>query len=93
MEDDREQWLAIQHKVMSAVDAAVRGSEWAPPEDEPSVMTECVVIMGWNDGCGGFVQTHLRMGTSWGTEGLVRRALRRIEIVDDRHPEDDNGAV
>jgi hypothetical protein len=93
-QENRAQWLALTHKVMSAIDEAVRGSEFAPPSDEPSVMTECVVIMGWNDGNGGYVQTHLRIGSSWGTEGLVVRALREIEAADeDGGPQDDNGAL
>lgn len=77
-ENCREEYSHVKRKVINAVDEAVRGSSWAPPDGEVAVLTDCVVIMGWTDLEGNNVQTNLLCGSSWAAEGLVSQVLREL---------------
>lgn len=71
----------LTHRMLEAISAVVRGSEWEPLEG--GIITEAVVTMGWVTPQGEYGTSHLRCGSPWGTEGLARDALRRIEEGDE----------
>lgn len=81
--------LALQRRMLDAVQEVLAGTEWAPPEG--GIVTEAVVIVGWADAAGGFGHGHLRCGSPWGTEGLVHGALREIQYAGP--PDDDDEAM
>lgn len=84
---DAEEVRLLQRRMLDAVQAVVAGTEWAPPTG--GLITEAVVVMGWADAEGDNGVSHLRCGTTWGTEGLLVEALRQVEAAADCDHRDD----
>lgn len=79
--EDEDGYRDLQRRMLEAIQQVVGGSDFAP--DGAALVTEAVVIMGWVDSDGDCGTSHLRCGTTWGTEGLVVQCLRRMETCDE----------
>ena len=69
----------VQDVVRDAISAAVRGTEFAPPEG--AVLTDCVIVMGWYDADGDHGTSMVRCGSPWATRGLIVYAGEYADAV------------
>ncbi|WP_144836005.1 hypothetical protein [Kocuria rosea] len=75
--------LALQSRLRELVGETVKGTHYAPPGEHPAILLDCVVIMGWTNGDGGYSTSHVRIGSTWATEGLTIDALRQMEAAEE----------
>jgi hypothetical protein len=77
----------LRSTVLSALQDAVNGSEWAPPAG--GVITEAVIVMHWMDPDGTTGMSFVPATNHfWSTEGLLRGALRSHLAPPDDDDED-----
>lgn len=77
--DDPREIREVSERMRDAVTAAVRGSPWSPPQ---ALLTDCVVVMGWNFTDGTYGTSVLATGAPWATRGLLEGALDREKEAD-----------
>ena len=82
-DDDRQEFAALRDRIMDAVSEAVSGTNWGPPGEDPAVLSEVVVCMGWTLAQPGLYATsYLRSGSTWSSKGLLRDVLNELEETD-----------
>jgi hypothetical protein len=83
-EAGRAEFAALRDRMIDLVAEAVRGTEWGPPDDDPAVLSEIVVVMGWTKPSPGrYASSYLRSGSTWSSKGLMRETLDAMEAADD----------
>lgn len=75
----------LRRKMLNVVHETVQGSAFGPSNDEPAMLVDCVVIMGWCDD-EEYTTSALRCGSPWGSRGLVHQAyhdmIGEIDVED-----------
>lgn len=83
---EREEFARIRDKLMDAIAEIVQGTDWGPSQDDPAVLSEIVVVMGWTKAAAGrYSMSYLRSGSTWSSKGLVGEALELMECADHDH--------
>lgn len=78
-----EEWETLRHRVIEAIDGVLRGTDWGPPADRGSILTDVVVLTGWVNADGSYATSVLKTSSPWAAEGLIHDAYQR-EVEGDR---------
>lgn len=70
----------LQQKLKAAIEGVLQDTAYVP--SHPAFLVDCVVLMGWSDGQGGWGTSHIRCGSPWSTDGLIQGAIRVIANED-----------
>lgn len=92
MDETRGEFAAMRDKLIDAIGDTVHGTDWGPPGEDPMVLAEVVVVMGWTSvEPGHYALSYVRTGSTWSSKGIVREALEQMECADHQHPDADFG--
>jgi hypothetical protein len=82
----RIEFARLRDQLLDAVSDIVQGTQWGPPADDPAVLSEVVVVMGWTKPeAGRYSMSFIRSGSTWSSKGLVGEALELMECEDHDH--------
>lgn len=91
MTEEHDEFVILRDRLMDVIAEATRDTEWAPPSDDPAVLSEVVVAMGWVGHAPGHSGvSYFRSGSTWSSKGLVRDVLDAMEAADSAEPAEDS---
>lgn len=82
-DDGRAEFARLRDKLLDSISDAVSDTEWGPSDEDPAVLSEVVVVMGWvRPTPGQYAVSYFRTGSTWSSKGLVAEALEMMESSD-----------